>query len=56
MAYQCARTPDEIDALINACSEILDSDGSKFPGMSYEDGVRAAIEWIVGDDDANPLE
>lgn len=24
--------------------------GSKYPGMSYEEGIRAALEWVLDDD------
>lgn len=30
--------------------------GSKFPGMSYEEGVSATIRWIQGDSDDKPME
>lgn len=30
--------------------------GSKWPGMSYENGVAAALRWVTGNDDTNPLE
>jgi len=29
---------------------------SKFPGMSYEEGVRAALEWVLGHCDESPME
>lgn len=27
-----------------------------FSGMSYSEGVRAALEWILGDDAPHPME
>lgn len=31
------------------------NDGGKFNGMSYEDGVVAALEWMLGDTDDKPM-
>jgi hypothetical protein len=31
-------------------------EGSKYPGMTYEEGVRAALEWVTGDVDDHPME
>jgi len=30
--------------------------GSKFPGMSYEDGVIAALEWVLGIVSTKPMD
>jgi hypothetical protein len=30
--------------------------GTAFAGMSYEQGIQDAIDWITGNDDAEPLE
>ncbi len=30
--------------------------GSKFPGMSYEQGVDAALRWALGDTDERPMD
>lgn len=38
----------EIDDVLNQCAEASDS-GSRWPGMSYEQGVEAAIRWMQGD-------
>lgn len=46
----------EIDDVLNQCSESADSGRSKFPGMSYEQGVEAAILWMQGNSDTNPME
>lgn len=46
----------EINDLINECAEADDTGISKFPGMSYEQGIRAAIEWITGETKDHPLE
>lgn len=48
-------TDDEIQDQID---EALDaqSGGSRWPGMSYEQGVEAALRWAVGEDDQKPME
>jgi len=50
-----APTEDEIDTILNECAEAADSGQSKFPGMSYEQGVTAAIRWMKGEDDNSPM-
>ena len=45
-----------IDQVLNQCSEIADNGGTKYPGMTYEQGVEAGIRWANGDDSTNPLE
>jgi hypothetical protein len=49
--------PDENeidDDVLNECAECEDSGRSKYPGMSYEQGVTAAIRWMQGDG-SNPM-
>lgn len=48
-------TPDEISEQENIASENIDGGGSQWPGMSYEQGVVAAIRWMNGDDDVPPM-
>lgn len=43
----------EINEVLNWCAEGED-EGSHFPAMSYEEGVRAGIEWVRGDTDERP--
>ena len=43
------RTQEEIDALLNKCVD-AEEFGSEYPGMSYEQGIIAAIEWLNGGD------
>lgn len=38
----------EIDQVINWAAQAEATGSSSFPGMSYEEGVRAAIEWMQG--------
>lgn len=50
----------EIDAVLTECAENIDAGRRKYPGMSYEDGVRVAIEWLLFSPDEmdtyNPME
>lgn len=48
------RTEKEIYDQIDKANENIES-GDGFHGMSYEDGVKAALEWVLGMDDA-PME
>lgn len=47
-------TQEEVYELLDACSAAMDN-GSKYPGMSYEDGLRDGIEWVQEDGIDNPL-
>lgn len=49
------RTQEEVDQVLNWASEGIDG-GSKYPGMSYEEGVRAAVDWLTGFTDDRPDE
>jgi hypothetical protein len=49
------KTRAEIDDCLNMAAEQIE-DGSKYPGMSYEEGIRAALEWVTGDVDEHPME
>lgn len=48
--YKIVRTEDEINALLNEIAETKDTQGTKFRGMSYEDGIEAAIRWLTEQD------
>lgn len=49
------RSPDEVDEQLNAAADGMDN-GSKWPGMSYEQGVDAALRWVTGITDDKPME
>lgn len=42
---------DQLAEAINS----MDS-GSKWPGMSYEEGVAAALRWVLGHSENRPME
>ncbi len=50
--YECERSTQEIDAVLEAC----DARQGRWPGMTYEEGVRAALLWVLGIWDDNPIE
>ena len=46
----------EIDDVINECTEQENKGGSRWPGMTYEQGVLAAIRWLIGETEDHPLD
>jgi hypothetical protein len=46
--------PDD-DAINEEISRAYDKDG-RYPGMTYESGVRDALSWVLGETDEAPLE
>lgn len=46
------KTAAEIENVIGDTMENPD----KFPGMSYTDGVSAALRWVLGETDEYPME
>jgi len=47
-----ARSQEEIDEQINAAVE----SHNRWPGMTYEDGVDAALRWVTGESASKPME
>lgn len=43
------RSKQEIDKVIGRCGE-AQVEGTHYHGMSYEEGVEAAIAWLLGSD------
>lgn len=50
------RTKAEIDELMSSVMSQVDEGGSRFPGMTYEQGIGYAIMWLTGDTDDHPYE
>lgn len=48
------RPQSEIDDQMNKASDAVDG-GGKWPGMSYEEGVEAALSWVCGLRDEVPM-
>jgi hypothetical protein len=51
---QIKRTDQEIESLIGDCAD-AEAEGSRFPGMTYEQGIDAALRWVFGEQDEHPL-
>jgi len=45
----------EIENTLSDCAEIVDTVGTKYPGMAYEQGISDTIRWILGED-TNPMD
>lgn len=43
------------DQLAKADDQIMEGN-SKWPGMTFEEGVSHALRWAVGDDDVPPMD
>ena len=41
-------TEEEMDAVINDCVESEENGESRGPGMTYAQGVKAALQWVQG--------
>lgn len=59
---QTNKTDEQIEKLMNDCSFCENSGRTYFPGMSYEQGIIAALSWLFTEDlgycdeDIHPLE
>jgi hypothetical protein len=51
----CVRSDEEIEDLASRAAERTHQ-GTKWPAMTYEEGVRAALDWLMGDVDEDPLD
>lgn len=49
------RTGAEIEQLLKAAIA-RELEASKWPGMTYEQGVLAAVRWLTDQTESNPLE
>ena len=50
---QIVRSEAEISDVLNAAVEGIDG-GSKYPGMSYEQGIQDMYLWVTGQGDDEP--
>lgn len=53
--YEIKRTADEIESVLETCDNAV-SNGSSYPGMSYEQGIMEFFMWLVGETDLHPFE
>lgn len=49
-------TEYEIKDVLSKCADLEDSGENPFWGMTYAQGVRAAIEWMQGETTESPFE
>lgn len=50
------RSQREIDEQLNLAVDQTMEGSSKWPGMTYEDGVENALRWVTGETDEAPME
>lgn len=49
------KTQAEIDDLKNRCSDLIDAGENPFFGLTYAEGVQAALDWIQYTNVPDPL-
>ncbi len=40
----------DVDEAHGRCIDQSDKGGSKYPGMTYEEGFQAALDWLIDDE------
>lgn len=50
------RTQAEVDEVLNKAQEAEDEGVANWPGQTYEQGVAAALMWVLGHTNDNPME
>lgn len=50
------RDEGEINTVRDKASEQIGEGGSAYPAMTYEDGILAALDWVLGHQDDAPLD
>ena len=56
MEQRIIRTEQQINEQLDKASQIINNDGTHYPGMSYEQGIQAMYDWLVGDTEDTPIE
>lgn len=49
-------TDDQVDDTIDDAHQNIDQGTSRWPGMTYEQGVADALNWVMGNRDESPFE
>lgn len=49
------RDSAEVEAALNDAEDVVMEGGTKYPGMTYEEGVAAAFKFALGYTDENPM-
>ena len=54
------KTVEEIEALLDKAVDLEYAGDASFSGMTYEQGIRSALEWVLSElpaeEDESPLE
>jgi hypothetical protein len=56
MKYAIALPNEDIDDVLTRAQEAVDGGKSAHPGISYEDGILAGIQWVLGHTEDHPLD
>ena len=56
MYDEVVRDEDEINDLLDVCSDSETTGHSRYPGMTFEQGIKAGIEWLTDADAEHPME
>lgn len=56
MSITLVRSESEVNELLDACTAMEAAGETKYPGMSYEQGVKYALDWVLGNSDEHPME
>lgn len=54
--YRIVRTDNQIEDVLSAVAKQQNKGGSKFRGMTYEDGIRTMFDWLTDADTDSPME
>lgn len=55
MKEKIIRTKNEIQAVLEEADNGI-NEGSQYPGMSYEEGIKVMYEWLTEPGTENPFE
>ena len=54
--YEMKRSDSEINDVLNDCSEQEIKGSSRWPAMTYEQGVAEALRWVTGQSEDHPTQ
>jgi len=54
--YEIKRTDQEINDVLNDCMEQETKGGSRWPAMTYEQGVAEGLRWVTGQSEDHPTQ
>ncbi len=50
------QSDDDVNDVLQRCDEAEENGATEVPGMTYEQGIAAAIRWITGQWSDHPLD